>query len=156
MHVLAPFCVAMLFMFVLVLNKNVRDETGAVRIDLLKRITLGKVLRILAIVLLAFAFIYMLPVDLAIIYAGDVLGYFEVFTAVSLFVAQGRARTMWRLIRFLAGDARRAFAKLFVGSAQKCVSRYRYAIRAHRRKRVTAISKKSGEDAGPIRWGIPA
>jgi hypothetical protein len=156
MHTLAPFGVFMLFMFIMVLKKSLRDETGVVPADFLNRITLGKMLRILAIVILAVAVAQTVPLDLAILYAGDLLVYFEVFTAVSLLAAQGRARAAWYLIRRLAEDSVRALIKLFVAAAQKCVSHYRYAVRAQRRKRFTAISKKSDEDADPIRWGIPA
>ena len=156
MHPLVPIGLGMLFMLIMVLNKRFRDETGAIHTDFLNRITLRKLLRILALVILAVAFVHTLPLDLAILYAGDALIYFEVFTAVSLLAAEGRARATWHLIRPLAEDCVRALTKLFVATAQKCVSYYRYAIRAHRRKRFIAISKKSDEDADPIRWRVPA
>jgi hypothetical protein len=155
MHILAPIAIGIFFMFIIVSSKSFHDEPGAPE-DFLDRMTLRRVFRILAIVILAVAFVHTLPLDLAILYAGDVLVYFEVFTAVSLLAAQGRARATWYLIRRLAEDSVRALTKVLVTAAQKCASRCRYAIRAQRRKRFTAMSKKVDDDADPIRWGIPA
>lgn len=99
MHNLAPFCIGMLFMLIIVLNKSFRDEPEVTFVDFIKRLTLKKAIRILSILIFTFAFIYTLPLDLAILYAGDVLVYFEVFTAVSFLAAQARARTTWYIIR---------------------------------------------------------
>jgi hypothetical protein len=157
MHILAPISVGIVFVFIMVLNKSFRDDPGVTPAEFLNRITFRKVTRILAIVILAVAFIHTLPLDLAIIYAGDALVYFEVLTAVSVFAAQGRIRETWRLIRRLGEDWARAANKLFVAAAQKSVSHYRHAaIRAQRRKRSTDMSKKADDDADPARWGIPA
>lgn len=156
MHNLAPFCIGMLFMLIIVLNKSFRDEPEVTFVDFIKRLTLKKAIRILSILIFTFAFIYTLPLDLAILYAGDVLVYFEVFTAVSFLAAQARARTTWYIIRRLAEDSLRALTKLFVATAQKCVSHYRHAIRAQRRRHSASISKKSDEESDPVRWGLPA
>jgi hypothetical protein len=156
MHILTPIGVFILFMFVMVLNKSLRDETAVARADFLKRITLRKVFRVLAIVIVAIMLIEIVPLDLAILYAGDLLAYFEVFTVVSLLVAQGRARAAWHLVRRLVEAFLPALTKLCVVGARKCASHYLYAIRAQRRKRLAAMSKKSDEDADPFRRGVPA
>lgn len=149
MHVLAPIGIALLFILVMVLNKNFRDEPGTNIADFLSSITFRKALYILAFVFLTLAFIYTLPIDLAILYAADVMVYFEAFTVVSFLAARGRALTIWYLLRRLYEHSLRALTKRLVVAAQKCVSHYRYATRAKRRKRFTAIPKKSNEDPYP-------
>jgi len=149
MHVLAPIGIALLFILVMVLNKNFRDEPGENIADFLSRITFRKVLYILAFVFLTLAFIYTLPIDLAILYAADAMVYFEAFTFVSFLAVQGRALTIWHLLRRLYENSLRALTKRLVVAAQKCVSPYRYATRAKRGKRFTAIPKKSNEDPYP-------
>jgi hypothetical protein len=148
MHVLAPIGTVMLFVLVIVLNKSLRDEPGATITDFLRRITLHKALRIVAVVILTFAFIYTIPIDLAILYALDLMVYFEAFTAVSLLAAQGRAQAIWYLTRQIYQYLRGGVTRLRVISTQKCASFYRHG-RARRWKRFITVLMKSDEDPDP-------
>ncbi|WP_166143405.1 hypothetical protein [Methylosinus sp. RM1] len=149
MHVLAPIGIAMIFILAIVLNKNIRDEPGATITDFVRRITLRKALRIVAVVILTFAFIYTLPIDLAILYALDLMVYFEAFAAVSLLAAQGRAQSIWYLTHKIYEYLQRAVTGLRVISVQKGASFYRYGNRARRWKRFITVSMKSDEDPDP-------
>jgi hypothetical protein len=60
--------------------------------DFLNRLTLRRVLEIIAITVLVLAFIQTLPIDLAFLLAGDTLMYFEIATLTALVTANLRIR----------------------------------------------------------------
>jgi hypothetical protein len=76
--------------------------------DLLNLLTLRKILTFLPIALLAVAFAQTLPLDLAILFAGDTLMYLEALTILSLLAASGRARPILHAMRRMGRLAIRA------------------------------------------------
>jgi multisubunit Na+/H+ antiporter MnhG subunit len=62
--------------------------------DFLNRLTLRRVLEIIAITVLALAFIQTFPIDLAFLFAGDTLMYLEIVTLTSLVTANLRVRAL--------------------------------------------------------------
>jgi len=67
--------------------------------ELLDRLTPRKILTFLPVALLAIAFAQTLPLDLAILFAGDTVMYLEALTILSLLAAGGRARSIFRAVR---------------------------------------------------------
>jgi hypothetical protein len=68
----------------------------------LDRLTLRRVLEFIAIALLVMAFIQTLPIDLAVLFAGDTLMYLEILVAIRLAAGREIVVEMARLITRLA------------------------------------------------------
>jgi hypothetical protein len=73
----------------------------------LDRLTLRRVLEIFAITLLALAFVQTFPVDLAFLFAVDILMYLEIATLASLVAANVRVRA---LLRYVAQSSKNAWS----------------------------------------------
>jgi len=71
----------------------------------LDRLTIRKVIEFVAIALLVMAFVQTLPVDLAILFAGDTLMYFEILVAIRLAAGRDFIVAALRLIVRLAQAA---------------------------------------------------
>jgi hypothetical protein len=121
----------------------------------LDRLTLRRVLEILAIALLALVFVQTFPIDLAFLFAGDILMYLEIVTLASLAAANVRVRA---LLRYVAQSARNAW------SVSTNVI-YRTALRARtsRQRRINKTSvatacraKGANEDGAVDGWATAA
>jgi len=124
--------------------------------DFLNRLTFRQIIRFLVLVILAISCAHTLPLDLAFLYAGDALVYFEVFTAVSLLAARGRARAIVYVVRRMIEDALRGLVELITFAMRKGASRHPRANSVTRQKRLMGSSGKSDDEPSPISWGIPA
>jgi hypothetical protein len=75
--------------------------------DFLSRLTMRKVLEFLVIAILVMAFVQTLPIDLAILFAGDTLTYLEILLALRLTAGKGALKAVWLLaVRFAASVSR--------------------------------------------------
>ncbi len=80
----------------------------------LDRLTIRKVIEFVAIALLVVAFVQTLPVDLAILFAGDTLMYFEILVAIRLAAGRDFVVAAPRLIVRLAQAAVRLSREIVV------------------------------------------
>ncbi len=101
--------------------------------DFLDRLTIRKVVEFVAIALLVMAFIQTLPLDLAILFAGDTLMYLEFLVAIRLAAGKLHFQEMLRLALRLA-----RFALLVLNAAISIPSRLN---RLRERRNVTRSAK---------------
>ncbi|HZE46361.1 MAG TPA: hypothetical protein VE087_05745, partial [Xanthobacteraceae bacterium] len=80
----------------------------------LDRLTIRKVIEFVAIALLVMAFVQTLPIDLAILFAGDTLMYFEILVAIRLAAGRDFIVAALRLIVRLAQAAVRLSREIVV------------------------------------------
>jgi hypothetical protein len=117
--------------------------------DFLNRLTLRRVLEIIAITVLALAFIQTLPVDLAFLFAGDTLMYLEIVTLTSLVTANLRVRG---LLRCLAQASKNAW-NVVVNVIYRIILRVRMARQRRTKTRVvTARTKGPNNDRPVVGW----
>jgi hypothetical protein len=69
--------------------------------------TLRRAICLAAMILLIVVFAQAFSIDLALVWAGDTVLYFEVVSAVMFFIARGHARQMIQMV----GQAIRKFAR---------------------------------------------
>jgi hypothetical protein len=105
--------------------------------DLLKLLTLRKILTFLPIALLAIAFAQTLPLDLAILFAGDTLMYLEALTILSLLAASGRVRPILHAMRRMSRLVIRAASPRLA----KVKRRDRFRRIAHQRTKLAAPAR---------------
>jgi hypothetical protein len=119
--------------------------------DFLNRLTLRRVLEIFAITLLALAFMQTFPIDLAFLFAGDVLMYLEIVTLTSLVAASIRVRA---LLHYLAQSSKNA-ANVSANLIYRIVLRVRTSRQRRAKTRVatscrTKDSNPSSSDDRPV------
>ena len=117
--------------------------------DFLNRLTLRRVLEIIAITVLALAFIQTFPIDLAFLFAGDTLMYLEIVTLTSLVTANLRVRA---LLRYLAQSSKNAW-NVTANVICRIVLRIRMARQRRTKTRViTARTKHPNDDRPVVGW----
>jgi hypothetical protein len=114
--------------------------------DFLNRLTLRRVLEIIAITVLALAFIQTLPIDLAFLFAGDTLMYLEIVTLTSLVTANLRVRA---LLRYLAQSSKNAW-NVTANVIYRIVLRVRMARRRRTKTRVITARANGPNNDGPL------
>jgi hypothetical protein len=117
----------------------------------LDRLTLRKIIEFVIIALLVMAFIQTLPIDLAILFAGDTLLYLEFAVAVRLAAGRIHLKQALRFALQLAKTALRASASVRTRPLLR-VNRWR----EQRRDATQATSRKpsdSSEDEPGMAWG---
>jgi hypothetical protein len=124
--------------------------------DFLSRLTIRRVLEFVAIAILVMAFVQTLPIDLAILFAGDALMYLEFVVTIRLVAGREHFQAMLRLVARLAQLAlrlSRAAADVSISRISRMRER-RTAPRAARPRR-TSDRSDDGEGFG-INWGVLA
>jgi hypothetical protein len=117
--------------------------------DFLNRLTLRRVLEIIAITALALALIQTFPIDLAFLFAGDTLMYLEIVTLTSLVTANLRVRA---LLHYLVQSSKNAW-NVTANVIYRIVLRVRMARRRRAKTRViTARTKGPNKDGPLIEW----
>jgi hypothetical protein len=116
--------------------------------ELLNRLTVRRVIEVVAITLLALIFVQTFPLDIAILFAGDTLMYLELVTLASL------VATTLRVGRMLS----HAFmqVKNALDAALTLIPRLARRVRMPRQKRpVTGLprGKKAADDRPAFGWG---
>src|SRR5882757_2061214 len=119
--------------------------------DFLDRLTVRKVVEFVAIALLVMAFIQTLPLDLAILFAGDTLMYLEFLVAIRLAAGVMHVRAMLHQAMRLARLALRAL-NAAVGLPALMLGRLRERRTAAASK-PRRISDSSDDDGVGIAWG---
>ena len=122
--------------------------------DFLDRLTIRKVVEFVAIALLVMAFIQTLPLDLAILFAGDTLMYLEFLVAIRLAAGVMHVRAMLHQAMRLARLALRAL-NAAVGLPALMLGRLRERRTAAASK-PRRISDSSDDDGVGIAWGALA
>jgi hypothetical protein len=122
--------------------------------DFLSRLTIRRVLECIVIAVLVMAFVQSLPIDLAILFAGDTLTYLEVAMILRLAAGRELLREMLRLSVRLARSTLRASRILFNYSISR-IERLRERGNAVRHAKTRRRSPKSG-DAEGAGWGALA
>jgi hypothetical protein len=116
----------------------------------LDRLTIRKVIEFAAIAVLLIAFVQTMPIDLAILFAGDTLMYLELLIAIRLAAGRDLIVAMLRLV------ARAAHAAMHFVKSGAVLAMAR--IRRSRERRVparTARQRRMGDDSdGDGRFGV--
>ena len=113
----------------------------------LDRLTFRRVILFTGLVVLAFAFAWVFTADVAIIFAGDMMLYFDIASAVMLIVARERLQHMLPVV----ADSIRKFPRNLSNVWRRLGSRQRRNANETRRKGSTDGSKQS--DNEPAAWG---
>jgi hypothetical protein len=124
--------------------------------DFLSRLTIRRVLEFVAIAILVMAFVQTLPIDLAILFAGDTLTYLEFVVMIRLVAGREHIRAMLRLAARLTRFAirlLRAAVDVSIARINRARER-RTALRAARPRRISDRSD-DGEGFG-ANWGVLA
>jgi len=119
--------------------------------DFLNRLTLRRVIEVLAITLLTLIFVQTFPLDIAILFAGDTLMYLELVTLASL------VATTLRVGRALSHALMPV--KTALDAALALIPRLARRVRVPRRKRPVAGStrgKQASDDRPAFGWGHPS
>jgi hypothetical protein len=116
----------------------------------LDRLTIRKVIEFVAIAVLVIAFVQTLPIDLAILFAGDTLMYFELLIAIRLAAGRDLIVTMLRLV------VRAAYAAMRVVKSGAVLAIARIGRSRERRALTrTARPRRMSEDSdGDGRFGV--
>jgi hypothetical protein len=115
--------------------------------ELLNRLTVRRVIEVVAITLLALIFVQTFPLDIAILFAGDTLMYLELVTLASLVATTLRVGRMLSHSFMPVKNALRAAFAL--------VPRLARRVRVPRRKRPVASStrgKEAADDRPAFGW----
>ena len=121
----------------------------------LDRLTIRKVIEFVAIAMLVMAFAQTLPIDLAILFAGDTLMYLEFAVAIRL--AAGKMHSV-EMLRFALRLSRLAMRALNAAVRQPVARLNRLRERRHPRPaqpRKMSDSSEDGRGYG-VMWGAPA
>ena len=115
--------------------------------DLLNRLTLRRVIEVVAITLLTLIFAQTFPLDLAIVFAGDTLLYLELVTLASLVATTLRVgRTLWHALMMV---------KTALDAALARIPRLARRVRVPRRKKPAAgltRGKQAADDQADFGW----
>lgn len=117
----------------------------------LDRLTLRKVIEFVVIAVLVMAFIQTLPIDLAILFAGDTLMYLELLVAMRLAAGRDFVIAALRLTLRLALSAMRLSAALAVHAAAR-INGWREKRRPTRRVKSGRAAEEDDLEAGAA-WG---
>jgi hypothetical protein len=124
--------------------------------DFLSRLTIRRVLEFVAIAILMMAFVQTLPIDLAILFAGDTLMYLELAVMIRLVAGREHIRAMLRLAARLARLAIRPSTMALDVSISR-INRWRERRSAQRAARPRRISDRSDDGEGfGVNWGVLA
>jgi hypothetical protein len=122
----------------------------------LDRLTVRKVFGFLVIAVLVMAFIQTLPIDLAILFAGDTLMYLEFLVALRLAAGKLHALTMLRQALRLARFAMRILTAAISIPVSR-LSRLRERRSVARSAKPRRKSDSSDDERGfGVAWGMPA
>ena len=119
--------------------------------ELLNRLTVRRVIEVVAITLLALIFVQTFPFDIAILFAGDTLMYLELVTLASL------VATTLRVGRMLSHAFMQVKNALYAALA--LIPRLARRVRMPRRKKPVAgltRGKEAADDRPPFGWGRPS
>ena len=121
----------------------------------LDRLTLRKAIEFVVIAMLVMAFAQTLPIDLAILFAGDTLMYLEFLVAIRL--AAGKLHFL-QMLRLALRPAR--FAMRILSAAINCplsqLNRMRGRRSVRHSTRPRRSSERSDDDRGfDVAWGVP-
>jgi hypothetical protein len=122
--------------------------------DFLSRLTIRRVLEFIAIAVLVMAFVQSLPIDLAILFAGDTLTYLEIAMILRLAAGRELLREMLRLAIRLARRALQTSKAIFNYSISR-IDRLRERRNAARLAKPRRRPSRS-DDAEGFGWGAPA
>jgi hypothetical protein len=124
--------------------------------DFLSRLTIRRVLEFVAIAILVMAFVQTLPIDLALLFAGDTLMYLEFVVTIRLVAGREHFQAVLRLAARLARLAIRLLrAAVDVSIAR--INRVRERRAAPRAARPRRISDRSDDGEGfGANWGVLA
>jgi hypothetical protein len=122
--------------------------------DFLSRLTIRRVLEFIVIALLVMAFVQSLPIDLAILFAGDTLTYLEIAMILRLAAGRELLREMLRLSMRLARRTLQASRTAFNYSISP-------VARLRERRNTVRIAKprrrpRKSDDAEGFGWGALA
>jgi hypothetical protein len=124
--------------------------------DFLSRLTIRHVLEFVAIAILAMAFIQTLPIDLAILFAGDTLMYLEFVVTIRLMAGREHFQAMLRLVARLARLAIRR-SRTAVDVSISRINRARERRIAPRPAGPRRHTDRSDNAEGPgVNWGVLA
>jgi hypothetical protein len=124
--------------------------------DFLSRLTIRRVLEFVAVAILVMAFVQTLPIDLAILFAGDTLMYLEFVVTIRLVAGREHIRAMLRLAARLARFAIR-LSRAAVDVSIARINRVRERRAAPRAARPRRISDGSDDGEGfGANWGVLA
>ena len=112
----------------------------------LDRLTFRRIVLFAGLVVLAIAFAQVFTADVAIIFAGDMMLYFDIAAAVMLIVAREQLRHMLPVV----ADSMRKTLRNLSNALRRLRSRQRRNANATRRKGGTDGSKQS--DGEPAAW----
>jgi hypothetical protein len=115
--------------------------------DFLNRLTIRRVLGIFAITVLALFFVQTFPIDLAFLFAGDILMYLEIVALASLVAASVRVKA---LLQYLAQSSKNAWSVTTI-----VVYRMALRLRTSRQRRTktrtaTVRRRKGSNDDRPV------
>ena len=116
----------------------------------LDRLTVRKAIEFVVIAVLVMAFIQTLPVDLAILFAGDTLMYLEILVALRLAAGRGALRAMWLFTTRLAGAALRVMTFAISRSFATIRQLRQRPVRRHKSRG----RPKASDDEPAIAWGV--
>jgi hypothetical protein len=122
--------------------------------DFLSRLTIRRVLEFVVIALLVMAFVQSLPIDLAILFAGDTLTYLEIAMILRLAAGRELLREMLRLSMRLARRTLQASRTAFNYSISR-IARQRERRNTVRLAKPRRRPRKS-DDAEGFGWGALA
>ena len=122
--------------------------------DFLSRLTIRRVLEFIVIAVLVMAFVQSLPIDLAILFAGDTLTYLEIAVIIRLSAGRELLREMLRLAIRLARRTLQASKVIFNYSVSR-IERLRERRNAVRLAKPRRRPGKSDESEG-FGWGALA
>jgi hypothetical protein len=124
--------------------------------DFLGRLTIRRVLEFVAIAILVMAFVQTLPIDLAILFAGDTLMYLEFVVTIRLVAGREHFQAMLRLVARLARLAIR-LSRAAVDVSISRINRARERRTAPRAARPRSISDRSDDGEGfGVDWSVLA
>jgi hypothetical protein len=118
----------------------------------LKGLTFRRIFTVLALTILVVMFAQMAPIDLAVLFAGDALTYFEALGILWLFAAKGQARELARLMKRMAKTALRRLTQTVGGMTfHRSEPRRRDRRTARRIGRFGRSRNAKGEPGMPVR-----
>jgi hypothetical protein len=123
--------------------------------DFLNRLTVRRVVEFFIIAMFAMAFAQTLPIDLAILFAGDALMYLEFIVMIRLVAGREHFWAMLRLAARLARFALRV-SRIAIDYSISRINRFRERRNAARPAKPRKIADRSDDAPGfGVVWGMP-
>jgi hypothetical protein len=118
--------------------------------DFLNRLTLRRVLEIFAITVLALFFVQTFPIDLAFLFAGDILMYLEIVAVASLVAASVRVKA---LLQYLAQWSKNAWSVTTI-VVYRMALRLRTSRQRRTKTRIATVRRRKGsnDDRPVVVW----